>query len=241
MSGGTTQAGPVSLASLPVGYRALVVGARGGIGAAFVQALQADPRCAAVVGLHRGSSPALDLADEASVAAAAAALAPARRRPAAWPPRHARKAPGPVELRADGSHLPHQHLRPRAGAGPLCTAAAQAGRGLLAVLSAKVGSIGDNRLGGWYSYRASKAALNMLVKTASIEVARTHPQAVLVALHPGTVNSALSACQWSSRPCTACASAARRRRGAGLHREAAQRLAPVVGQHCTACARFSEP
>ena len=67
------------------------------------------------------------------------------------------------------------------------------GRGLLAVLSAKVGSIGDNRLGGWYSYRASKAALNMLVKTASIEVARTHPQAVLVALHPGTVNSALSA------------------------------------------------
>ena len=67
------------------------------------------------------------------------------------------------------------------------------GRGLLAVLSAKVGSIGDNRLGGWYSYRASKAALNMLLKTASIEVARTHPQAVLVALHPGTVDSALSA------------------------------------------------
>ena len=61
------------------------------------------------------------------------------------------------------------------------------------MLSAKVGSIGDNRLGGWYSYRASKAALNMLLKTASIEVARSHPQAVLVALHPGTVNSALSA------------------------------------------------
>jgi type VI secretion system ImpJ/VasE family protein len=66
-------------------------------------------------------------------------------------------------------------------------------RSVLAVLSAKVGSIGDNRLGGWYSYRASKAALNMLVKTASIEVARTHPQAVLVSLHPGTVDSALSA------------------------------------------------
>ncbi|HRM94642.1 MAG TPA: C-factor, partial [Alicycliphilus sp.] len=64
---------------------------------------------------------------------------------------------------------------------------------VLAVLSAKVGSIGDNRLGGWYSYRASKAALNMLVKTASIEVARTHPQAVVAALHPGTVDSALSA------------------------------------------------
>lgn len=61
------------------------------------------------------------------------------------------------------------------------------------MLSAKVGSIGDNRLGGWYSYRASKAALNMLLKTAAIEVARTHPQAVLAALHPGTVDSALSA------------------------------------------------
>ena len=61
------------------------------------------------------------------------------------------------------------------------------------MLSAKVGSIGDNRLGGWYSYRASKAALNMLLKTAAIEMARTHPQAVLAALHPGTVNSALSA------------------------------------------------
>jgi NAD(P)-dependent dehydrogenase (short-subunit alcohol dehydrogenase family) len=66
-------------------------------------------------------------------------------------------------------------------------------RGVLAVLSAKVGSIGDNRLGGWYSYRASKAALNMLLKTAAIEVQRTDPQVVLVALHPGTVDSALSA------------------------------------------------
>ena len=61
-------------------------------------------------------------------------------------------------------------------------------RSVFATLSAKVGSIGDNRLGGWYSYRASKAALNMLVKTAAIEVARTHPHAVLCALHPGTVS-----------------------------------------------------
>lgn len=62
-----------------------------------------------------------------------------------------------------------------------------------AALSARVGSIGDNRLGGWYSYRAAKAALNMLLKTAAIELARSHPQAVLAALHPGTVDSALSA------------------------------------------------
>ncbi|WP_042421818.1 SDR family NAD(P)-dependent oxidoreductase [Comamonas granuli] len=72
-------------------------------------------------------------------------------------------------------------------------ALARGERSLCAVLSAKVGSIGDNRLGGWYSYRASKAALNMLLKTAAIEMARTHPQAVLAALHPGTVDSALSA------------------------------------------------
>jgi short-subunit dehydrogenase len=59
-------------------------------------------------------------------------------------------------------------------------------------LSAKVGSIEDNRLGGWYSYRASKAALNMLIKTASIELTRTKPNVALIAMHPGTVNSGLS-------------------------------------------------
>jgi NAD(P)-dependent dehydrogenase (short-subunit alcohol dehydrogenase family) len=63
----------------------------------------------------------------------------------------------------------------------------------IGVLSAKVGSIGDNRLGGWHAYRASKAALNMLVRNFAIELARTHPQAVIAALHPGTVDSALSA------------------------------------------------
>jgi NAD(P)-dependent dehydrogenase (short-subunit alcohol dehydrogenase family) len=62
----------------------------------------------------------------------------------------------------------------------------------LAVLSARVGSIGDNRLGGWYSYRAAKAALNQLVRTAAVEVSRTHPQSVLVALHPGTVATRLA-------------------------------------------------
>jgi NAD(P)-dependent dehydrogenase (short-subunit alcohol dehydrogenase family) len=61
------------------------------------------------------------------------------------------------------------------------------GRSVFALLSARVGSIGDNRLGGWYSYRASKAALNQVVKTASIELARTHKDAICVALHPGTV------------------------------------------------------
>ena len=59
-------------------------------------------------------------------------------------------------------------------------------------LSARVGSIGDNHLGGWYSYRASKAALNQLVRTAAIELRRRHPEAICVALHPGTVDTQLS-------------------------------------------------
>ena len=64
---------------------------------------------------------------------------------------------------------------------------------LIAVLSARVGSIGDNRLGGWYSYRASKAALNQLLRTFSIELRRKRPEAILIGLHPGTVQTGLSA------------------------------------------------
>jgi NAD(P)-dependent dehydrogenase (short-subunit alcohol dehydrogenase family) len=66
-------------------------------------------------------------------------------------------------------------------------------RAVFAVLSARVGSIEDNRLGGWHGYRAAKAALNMLVRNFAIELARSHPQAIVVGLHPGTVDTALSA------------------------------------------------
>ncbi len=65
-------------------------------------------------------------------------------------------------------------------------------RSVFAALSARVGSIGDNRKGGWHSYRASKAALNMLIRNYAIEVGRTHKQACVIGLHPGTVDSALS-------------------------------------------------
>jgi NAD(P)-dependent dehydrogenase (short-subunit alcohol dehydrogenase family) len=65
-------------------------------------------------------------------------------------------------------------------------------RSLLATISAKIGSIGDNHLGGWYGYRASKAALNMLMKTAAIEYARKSPKTIIVVLHPGTTNTRLS-------------------------------------------------
>ena len=65
-------------------------------------------------------------------------------------------------------------------------------RAIFAALSARVGSIGDNRLGGWYAYRSAKAALNQMVRTAAIELARTHKHAICVALHPGTVATAFT-------------------------------------------------
>ena len=185
--------------SLPDGYKALVIGASGAIGAAFVARLQADPRCAGVIGLHRRSPPPVDYDDEAGLARAAASLkdtAPLHLVILATGLLHT-AAFAPEKRLADlaypsldavfrtnvfGPALLLRHLA------PLLDRHAS----VFAVLSAKVGSIGDNRLGGWYGYRASKAALNMVLKTASIELRRTHPGAVLVALHPGTVSSALS-------------------------------------------------
>jgi NAD(P)-dependent dehydrogenase (short-subunit alcohol dehydrogenase family) len=67
-------------------------------------------------------------------------------------------------------------------------------------LSARVGSIGDNRLGGWYSYRAAKAALNQIIHTTSIELSRSHPQSICVALHPGTVKTDLTEKYVGSHP-----------------------------------------
>ena len=179
--------------------RALVIGASGDIGSAFVQIIDSDPIYQSVTGLHRGAAIALDLADAASIEAAARACA----------------ARGPFQLIIHAAGLLHtETFMPEKKLGDLNAAQMQAtfaintvGPALvlrhftpllaregavMAMLSAKVGSIGDNRLGGWYSYRASKAALNMLIKTAAIELRRTQPNTVLVALHPGTVNSRLS-------------------------------------------------
>ena len=192
-------ASPVAMASLPPDYRALVVGASGAIGAAFADHLRADPRCALVVPLSRRTDPALDLADEAGIAAAAARLA----------------SQGPWHLLIVATGLLHgPGLMPEKRLADLSFDALQRvfqvnvfgpalllrhfapllarERALVGLVSAKVGSIGDNRLGGWYAYRASKAALNMMVRTAAIELARTQPRTVLAALHPGTVRSALS-------------------------------------------------
>jgi NAD(P)-dependent dehydrogenase (short-subunit alcohol dehydrogenase family) len=194
------------MTSLPEGYHALVIGASGAIGSAFMHHLQADPRCAGVRGLHRRSQPAIDFDDEASIEAAAATLGPG-------PALHLLiVATGVLHAPASDDRV---ELVPEKRLGQLNSSSLEAmfrintfgpalvlrhfapllhkqQRSLLAVLSAKVGSIEDNRLGGWYGYRASKAALNMLLRTAAIELRRTHPAASLVALHPGTVKSALS-------------------------------------------------
>jgi NAD(P)-dependent dehydrogenase (short-subunit alcohol dehydrogenase family) len=188
-----------TLQSLPEGYRALVIGARGALGSAFVRHLQADPRCGSLAALHRASVPAIDYAQDNSIGDAAAAL----------------RDDGPFHLVLVATGVLHgPALTPEKRLADLDGTALQAlfltntvgpalvlrhfaplldrQRSLLGVLSAKVGSIGDNRLGGWYGYRASKAALNMMLKTAAIELRRSHPGAVLAALHPGTVRSALS-------------------------------------------------
>ena len=77
-----------------------------------------------------------------------------------------------------------------------------------AALSARVGSIGDNKIGGWYSYRAAKAALNQIIHTGAIELARTHKQAVCVALHPGTVQTPFTAKYLGRHPSVPAAQAA---------------------------------
>jgi len=176
--------------------RALVIGGTGGIGRALVAALGVD-----VVALGRSTEPRIELTDEASIAAAAAILRPQA------PFSRIIDATGALTLDGRGPEKRLADLDPalmaRAFAvntiGPalllkhFADLLPRTGRCVFATLSARVGSIGDNRLGGWYSYRASKAALNQMLRTAAIEIARRRPDALLLALHPGTVRTALSA------------------------------------------------
>ncbi len=174
--------------------RALVIGATGGIGGALSAALAA--RGEEVTGLSRRDG--LDLTDEASVARLLGGLSGAYDRVIV--------ATGALEIAGVGPEKTLRSFDPAAfaaqvalnAAGPLLVLK-HALRLLprdrpvrFAALSARVGSIGDNGLGGWYSYRASKSALNQLLHTAAIEVARSHPKAVIALLHPGTVATAFT-------------------------------------------------
>lgn len=203
-----------------MGLNALIVGGTRGIGLALVEALLNDPAYASVAAAGRRISAnpaldalestrglrlrrlALDLTDEASIQAAAAelkattpalhllintagllhgdGLSPERRladvKPESLLASYAVNAIGPI--------LIAKHFQPLLVHGE---------RAVLATLSARVGSIGDNRLGGWYAYRAAKAAQNQLMRTASIELARRARALIVVSLHPGTVETNLSA------------------------------------------------
>ena len=180
---------------------AVVFGASGGIGRALNQALLESQRFDHVVAFSRTTSVAIDLLDEVSLARAAAYGAskgeirlvidatgflhdetqgPEKSLQQIDPAKMARA----FALNAIGPALIMKHMLPLLP---------RTGKAVFATLSARVASIGDNRLGGWYSYRASKAALNQLVRTAAVELARRAPNAICVALHPGTVATSLSA------------------------------------------------
>jgi NAD(P)-dependent dehydrogenase (short-subunit alcohol dehydrogenase family) len=183
-----------------------IFGASGGIGNAFVELLADDP---AVTVVHAGARSTVqgrskvvpfqyDLTDEASIAKAAAEIGPLDLILVATGMLH------------DGDLQPEKSYRAQTAdayarafainaTGPALIAKhflpllPRDRRGVFAALSARVSSISDNRMGGWHAYRASKAALNMIVRNLAIELSRTHKEAIAVTLHPGTVATDLSA------------------------------------------------
>ncbi len=197
---------------------ALVVGASGGIGLGFVQALLADHRVERLIATYRNPDTAeallelekthpalvslpLEITDEGQVEEAIARIS------SIVPQLHL--VVNCVGVLHDGNLQPEKSLRQinpdyliryfqinSIGAVllakhlmPLFKRDAQS---VFATISAKIGSIEDNRLGGWYGYRASKAALNMFLKTASIEYSRRCPKTIITLLHPGTTDTRLS-------------------------------------------------
>ena len=200
----------MALNTLSENANVVVVGAGGGIGAEFVRQLSASRKIGRAFALYRQPPAAVeagvealacDLADEHSIREAAEVVA-----------EH-----GPVDAVIVATGLLHKDpIQPEKTiasidadamlevfrvntVGPVLLAKhflpllRRDSRTLFAALSARVGSISDNRLGGWASYRASKAALNMLLRTAAIEHRRRWPESIVVALHPGTVDTRLSA------------------------------------------------
>ena len=214
-----TSTSALLLTSFPRPVTALVAGASRGIGLGFVRRLASggrvrrvwagcrDPEQAtALAELAAGNDAVrlvrLDVTDESSLAAAAAAVG-AEHEPLDLVINcagilHRPGGPTPERRLADVRADWLMEAFAVNGAGPLLLAKhlepllPRRERAVFASLSARVGSIGDNRLGGWYAYRASKAAQNMLIRTLSIELARRARGAICVALHPGTTDTELS-------------------------------------------------
>lgn len=186
----------------PGGSIALVVGGSGAIGAAMAERLRRLDWFKDVLVVSRKSVPPVDITDEKSVVDLVSAV---------------RGVEGELRLVFDASgFLSNDAVKPEKSIlsvdtkalleglkvnaiGPLLLLKhlyplfPLEGKSVFASLSARVGSISDNSLGGWYSYRGSKAALNQYIKTASIEIGRRRPSCSCVVLHPGTVQSKLSA------------------------------------------------
>ncbi len=216
--GSGTSNGPDPLAfsgfqTLKENYTAIIIGASGGIGRACVQAIADDPRCSKVYALSRSPTTfkhskiitgILDLQDEDSITTAFDkiasttpdnltfdlvfvatgflhddVIAPEK----SWKQLTALSFEKAFAINTIGPALIAKHALPRMS---------KSSKTIFAALSARVSSIDDNRLGGWHAYRASKAALNMLIKNFAIEAKRKLPEAVIVGLHPGTVDTALS-------------------------------------------------
>jgi len=199
----------MTLESLPDDYRAVVFGSSGGLGSAFVEALCADTRCARVYAISRRDAHTaagklskfyFDLEEESSIAAAidnCTQEGPLHLVLVATGMLHG-QALQPEKTWTSLTSASLQHAFAINTVGPALIAKhslrhlATKGKSLFAALSARVGSIADNRLGGWYAYRASKAALNMTIRTLAIELALRNRSALCVGLHPGTVRTALS-------------------------------------------------
>ncbi|WP_342782497.1 SDR family NAD(P)-dependent oxidoreductase [Sphingomonas xanthus] len=178
--------------------QAIIIGSTGGIGSALSSALA--ERGASVRQLSRSATPSVDLTDPGSIARAATELSPdgpfdliflatgLLHDKALEPEKSMRAIRAETldryfQVNAIGPALVMRHFLPLLRPDR---------RAVMAALSARVGSIADNRLGGWVGYRASKAALNQIIRTLAIELGRTRPEAILVGLHPGTVDTGLS-------------------------------------------------
>lgn len=185
------------------GQTAVVFGATGGIGAAVADALETDSRFERVIRFSRSSdSPVpIDLTSEASIEKAAKwmqgeGILPSLIFVATGLLHDGERGPEKSlrQLDADWLMLNYQvnAVGPALIAKYFLPLMNRNETNRFAALSARVGSISDNRLGGWHGYRASKAALNMMIRNLSIEWSRKNDKSIIVALHPGTVDTTLS-------------------------------------------------